>query len=166
MSTHSLFGASAAHIWTNCTAQPCLASQAKTFEESSDYANEGTTAHNIAAEILKGVLPLESVGTLPDEMIDAIIMYVNYVRRHVKKTSKLYVEQRIRLDSIDGGHFFGTADAIVSSKTTLTVIDFKYGQGISVQPENNPQLLYYLLGAIELEGLDIMCGKKFYVAIV
>jgi hypothetical protein len=166
MSAHSLFGASAAHIWTNCTAQPCLASQAKTFEESSDYANEGTTAHNIAAEILKGVLPLESIGNLPDEMIDAITTYVKYVRRHVKKTSKLYVEQRIRLDSIDGGHFFGTADAIVSSKKTLTIIDFKYGQGISVQPENNPQLLYYLLGAIELEGLDIMCGKKFYVAIV
>jgi len=174
MSAHSLFGASAAHIWTNCTAQPCLASQAKTFEESSDYANEGTTAHDIAADILrgeflqsgKGAYRNGSIGTLPNEMVDAIITYVKYVRRHVKKTSKLYVEQRIRLDSIDGGRFFGTADAIVSSKTTLTVIDFKYGQGISVQPENNPQLLYYLLGAIELEGLDIMCGKKFYVAIV
>jgi hypothetical protein len=166
MSAHSLFGASSAQIWTNCTAQPCLASQAKTFEEQTDYASEGTTAHDIAAEILKGTLPIEAIDTLSDEMVDAIITYVKYVRRHVKKTSKLYVEQRIRLDSIDGGRFFGTADAIVSSKTTITVIDFKYGQGISVQPENNPQLLYYLLGAIELEGLDIMCGKKFYVAIV
>ena len=166
MSAHSLFGASSAQIWTNCTAQPCLASQAKTFEEQTDYASEGTAAHNIAAEILKGTLPIEAIDTLSDEMVDAITMYAQYVKRHVKKTSKLYVEQRIRLDSIDGGRFFGTADAIVSSKTTITVIDFKYGQGISVQPENNPQLLYYLLGAIELEGLDIMCGKKFYVAIV
>lgn len=168
MSAHSLFGASSAHIWTNCTAQPCLASQAKTFEESSDYATEGTTAHDIAAEILKRNLPPETMSPLPNNVLDyvAILKYVKYVRRHVKKTSKLYVEQRIRLDSIDGGRFFGTADAIVSSKTTITVIDFKYGQGISVQPENNPQLLYYLLGALELEGLDIMCGKKFYVAIV
>lgn len=166
MSAHSLFGASSAQIWTNCTAQPCLASQAKTFDDAKGYAEEGTLAHNIAAEILEGTLPIGAIDTLPDEMVDAIIMYVKYVRRHVKKTSQLYVEQRIRLDSIDGGRFFGTADAIVSSKTTLTVIDFKYGQGISVQPENNPQLLYYLLGAIELEGLDIMCRKKFYVAIV
>jgi len=166
MSAHSLFGASSAQIWTNCTAQPCLASQAKTFEEPSYYATEGTTAHNIAADILEGTLPIEAIDTLSDELVNAVTMYTQYVKRHVKKTSKLYVEQRIRLDSIDGGRFFGTADAIVSSKNTLTVIDFKYGQGISVQPENNPQLLYYLLGAIELEGLDIMCGKKFYVAIV
>ena len=166
MSAHSLFGPSSANIWMNCTAQPCLASQAKTFEEAKDYAEEGTLAHNIAAELLNGTIPSETISTLPDEMIDAITMYVKYVKNHVKKTSKLYVEQRIRLSSIDKGRFFGTADAIVSSKTKLTVIDFQYGQGISVIPENNPQLLYYLLGALDLEGLDIMCGKKFYVAIV
>lgn len=165
MTAHSLFGASSATIWTNCTAQPCLASQAKTFEESKPYADEGTKAHNLAAEILAGTIPLETLCNVDDEMGAAITMYVRYVRRHVKKTCRLRVEQRISLD-IDRERFFGTADAIVSAKTSITVIDFKYGKGISVQPENNPQLLYYLLGAIELEGLDIVCGKKFYVAIV
>ena len=33
---------------------------------------------------------------------------------------------------------------------TLTVIDFKYGVGILVDAENNPQMMCYALGALAL----------------
>ena len=37
----------------------------------------------------------------------------------------------------------------------LHIIDFKYGQGVPVSPERNPQLMYYALGAYALfEGIE------------
>ena len=44
---------------------------------------------------------------------------------------------------------FGTADCILISGDTLYVIAFKYGKGVSVEAEGNPQLGLYALGAYE-----------------
>ena len=45
---------------------------------------------------------------------------------------------------------FGTADAVIYKRNTktLVVVDYKHGQGIPVEVENNPQLQYYALGAL------------------
>jgi hypothetical protein len=45
---------------------------------------------------------------------------------------------------------FGTNDAcLLIPFTVLYVYDFKYGQGVAVEAENNKQLMYYALGALE-----------------
>ena len=45
---------------------------------------------------------------------------------------------------------FGTCDCLLIGGGLLHIIDFKYGQGVPVNPERNPQLMYYALGAYEL----------------
>lgn len=41
-------------------------------------------------------------------------------------------------------------DCIIMSDNRLHVIDFKYGQGIVVKAEENPQMKLYALGALDL----------------
>ena len=54
---------------------------------------------------------------------------------------------------VPGG--FGTCDCLLIGDGILHIIDFKYGQGVPVSPERNPQLMYYALGAYALfEGID------------
>ena len=47
---------------------------------------------------------------------------------------------------------YGTADCLmvgdIDDVTTLNVIDFKYGKGVSVEAEENPQMMLYALGAL------------------
>ena len=45
---------------------------------------------------------------------------------------------------------FGTGDCIIISDDTLHIIDFKYGLGILVESEENPQMMLYALGALEI----------------
>ncbi len=42
---------------------------------------------------------------------------------------------------------FGTADALIIANNTIEVIDLKYGKGVKVDAQNNPQLMLYGLGA-------------------
>jgi hypothetical protein len=44
---------------------------------------------------------------------------------------------------------FGTADAVIGADGLLTVADFKYGSGVPVEAEGNPQLRIYALGAMD-----------------
>ena len=43
---------------------------------------------------------------------------------------------------------FGTGDCVIVADGTLSVIDFKYGKGVEVLSENNPQMMLYALGAL------------------
>lgn len=45
---------------------------------------------------------------------------------------------------------FGTADVIIVAEGILTVGDFKYGKGVTVSAERNPQVMLYALGALEM----------------
>ncbi|MGN0179799.1 MAG: DUF2800 domain-containing protein, partial [Monoglobaceae bacterium] len=45
---------------------------------------------------------------------------------------------------------FGTGDCVIVADGNLTVIDFKYGRGVLVEADNNPQMMLYALGALEL----------------
>ncbi len=36
---------------------------------------------------------------------------------------------------------FGTGDCVIVADGTLSVIDFKYGKGVEVLAENNPQMM-------------------------
>lgn len=45
---------------------------------------------------------------------------------------------------------FGTSDALIIADGTLRIIDLKYGTGIAVSAEDNPQLKCYSMGALKL----------------
>lgn len=81
--------------------------------------------------------------------------YVSYILEQVeleKQTTKdvvVLIEQRL-----DFSHYvpegFGTGDCIIISDKNLHIIDFKYGQGVEVSAENNPQMMLYGLGALNI----------------
>lgn len=66
-------------------------------------------------------------------------------------------------DWVPGG--FGTADAIVLNDGLVTVIDLKYGRGVRVDAEDNPQAMLYALGALSEFDFIYEC-KRFKLAIV
>lgn len=82
-------------------------------------------------------------------------MYAQYVMEQLSvakekcKDPIVLIEQRLDFSKwVPQG--FGTGDCVIVADETLTVIDFKYGVGILVEAENNPQMMCYALGALQL----------------
>ena len=95
-----------------------------------------------------------------DNMIDAVQVYVDYVRdRLAFKRAKLYLEIKcplthLKIPGLDGG----TSDTIIidTKRKHLDVIDYKHGQGVAVEAKDNPQTNQYGLGALQmLRDMDI-----------
>lgn len=139
---HAVLSASAAYRWLNCPGSVRLASGLES--PSSEYAQEGTRAHEHAEEwISAGGRPPQEDWS--DDDIEAIRVYVEYVEDLGEGEREL--ERRLDLSSIWPG-MFGTADCIhLSPDGVLTVVDFKFGRGVPVEVQDNPQLLYYATGA-------------------
>jgi Protein of unknown function (DUF2800) len=144
MSAHSRFGASSAHRWMRCPGS--IQATAGMPNPSSEFAEEGTMLHEVAANIL---LELPHEYELTDEQQDVVDVYVETVRQEAEG-GKLFVEQKFKLPHHP--EFWGTADAVIASETTLKVLDLKAGRGVAVEVDYggkiNPQLGFYALGAM------------------
>lgn len=151
---HSRFGASGAHRWIKCPAS--IAMEQDYPDQDSPYALEGTCAHALAELALTNKVDAHRlVGMTMDdapevevtaEMCDYVQQYVDYVR---SLPGHLYVEQRLDYSHVvpEG---FGTADAAVLDEDTgtLYVVDLKYGMGVRVEADMNPQAMLYAIGAL------------------
>ena len=159
MADHALLSASSSHRWLNC---PPSARLCEGYDDiGSDYAREGTDAHSLCEYRLKRALgieaedPTENLTFFNTEMSDAADSYVAYVLELVEEAKMncadplVVVEQRIDYSKyVPQG--FGTADSIVIADGTLYVTDLKYGRGVRVECEGNPQLRLYALGTLEV----------------
>lgn len=147
---HSVLGASTAKRWMNCPGSVRLSADVPT-PPASVYAMEGTQAHELAEEMLRGNwIGRHSRTDIEPEMIDHAAGYASYCNGIVTERSALrLIEARISLASLKPPvDMFGTADFVVYDPQTfsLHVVDLKYGRGLHVSAEDNPQLLYYALG--------------------
>ena len=73
--------------------------------------------------------------------------------REESKDTVVMVEQKVDFSQYvpDG---FGTADTLIISGKTVCIVDFKYGKGIEVSSERNPQMMCYALGCVQMfDGL-------------
>jgi len=126
---------------------------------SSAFAMEGNAAHDLAEMCLKEQLSaFDYIGTsikiddsefiVNEEMIEAVDTYLEAIEKDREPGDELYVEHRFDLSKIYPG-MFGTADCVLlqPKSRTLRVYDFKYGAGIAVEVERNPQAMYYGVGA-------------------
>lgn len=158
-SKHALLSASSAHRWMHC---PPSARLSETYEDrGSDYAAEGTDAHTLCEYKLKKLLgrkatdPTENLTWFNQEMDDCASGYALYVLEQLEAAKQtcndpvVLIEQRVDFSRwVEEG--FGTADCIIIADGTLQIIDFKYGLGVLVSAEENPQMMCYGLGALEL----------------
>jgi hypothetical protein len=66
--------------------------------------------------------------------------------------ARIVLEQRVDYSEwVPDG--FGTSDVIILTDDTLTIIDLKYGKGVPVEAEGNPQMRLYALGALHEFGM-------------
>lgn len=156
---HALLSASSADRWLHC---PPSARLSESYEDKgSDYAAEGTDAHSLCEYKLKKALgmeaddPTENLSWFNQEMDDHATGYAAYVLEQVEAAKEscsdpvVLIEQRVDFSRwVKQG--FGTADCIIIADGTLQIIDFKYGLGVLVSAEENPQMMCYGLGALEI----------------
>ena len=158
---HALLGASGAKKWMTCTPSARLE---ETFpDSSSDYAREGTLAHELA-ELKVRKHFLEPIGQrkfnsmlkvikenqlYQPEMDEHTETYLEYIKKIAYAyTSRPYIAIEKKLDySKYAPEGFGTADCIIIAENDMYVIDFKYGQGHPVYAEENEQMKLYAVGA-------------------
>lgn len=139
--------ASNAERWATCTASPglILANADKIEDRSSAAADEGTEAHLRAAEALVLGYDKNDFGK-NHEMAGFVLDYVTYVLSHAVK-GKLLVEQNIKLFYMAERN--GYIDVCIIHKGGIIIIDFKYGKGVSVEAEENKQMMIYARSMME-----------------
>ena len=167
MAQHALLGASSAERWINCTPSARLTEQLK--DTTSVYAAEGTLAHKIGELKLTEYL-LDGLGNYGstwkeiiahdlfyEGMIDEVSIYTDYVIEQFNEAVQatgdplIFLEERLDYSKyVPEG--FGTGDCIIIADDTLEIIDLKFGKGVEVSAEDNPQLMLYALGAYEKYG--------------
>ena len=153
--THAVLSASSSKRWLNCT--PSAKLNAEIPDITTEYAKEGTDAHELAEYKVNQLLgikadnPTENLDYYNQEMEDCTDSYAQYIAEQMSQYSSpvVMVEQRLDFSRYvpDG---FGTGDCIIVADDVLTVIDFKYGKGVAVEAEHNPQMMLYALGALEM----------------
>ena len=153
--THAVLSASSSKRWLNCT--PSAKLNAEIPDITTEYAKEGTDAHELAEYKVNQLLgikadnPTENLDYYNQEMEDCTDSYAQYIAEQMSQYSSpvVMVEQRLDFSRyVPGG--FGTGDCIIVADDVLTIIDFKYGKGIAVEAEYNPQMMLYALGALEM----------------
>lgn len=164
---HAVLSASSSHKWLICT--PSARLEEKFPNKTSEYMAEGTLAHEIAEFKVRAYFldpmpkttytrrlnKFKKEENFENEMLAHTDTYLEFIKGEAMQTNTkpfIAVEQRVDFSKYvpDG---FGTADCILISGDTLQVIDFKYGKGVKVEAQDNPQMKLYALGVLAQYGI-------------
>lgn len=151
---HSPLGGSTLKRWSACPGSINLSRGIP--NRTSKYADEGTAAHEIAANYLK---TKRWPDNLDADTKEAVSVYTDMIAEALKEapanfssSKRMWVEQKFAMTQIHP-KLFGTADCVIYDSDTklLHVIDYKHGSGTVVEVvedgKPNYQLTYYALGA-------------------
>lgn len=164
---HALLGASGASRWINCP--PSAKLQDSVEDKRSEYADEGTAAHEYAELKLRRKLTvcnakqrkeldkaitkfIESNSYYNPEMENAVEDYVDLVEERFMEAKARSADAVVLLEErLDFTEWvpdgYGTGDVVLIADGVLEVIDLKYGKGVPVSAYENPQIRLYGLGA-------------------
>jgi hypothetical protein len=143
-------------------------------ENTSSYAAEGTAAHQVltwalqedrpAAAYIGRLIHLDARGKVCEpadaaytyevdaEMAEHVQVCIDYVNDLRGDDGVVFADIRVNYSSyldtpVESA--WGTADVVVARGSELIVVDFKYGRGVEVSAERNPQMSLYALGALQ-----------------
>lgn len=177
---HALLSASSAHRWLACTPSAKLEEQFP--DTTSEAAEEGTLAHKLAElkvrnyfyttdfgkrKLNAAIKKLQKEELWQEEMMGYTDLYLDYIKTVAladRTRGTAEIEKRVDFGQWAPGGF-GTADCLLLKGKQLHVIDFKYGKGVPVSAENNPQMMLYALGARDLYSL-LYHFKEFHLHII
>lgn len=161
-SKHALLGPSSSARWLACPPSARLTEFMP--NETSVYAEEGTKAHYLCEQVVRRSIPgweglpeapIQDLWNSDDytpEMKEAAKLYADFIHTlyaEFKHTPTVCVEQHVKMTRWVP-ECFGTCDCLLIGDGILHVVDFKYGAGVPVSPEENTQMMLYALGAWEL----------------
>lgn len=139
--SHSVFSPSSADRWMSCTKSAQLSAVFPDLKEPNQERSEGTEAHEVASFVLGG-------GDIPvsgGDMYDYAYEYRQYVNNLTQGCCGLGIEAKIYHKNIPD--MFGTVDCYATTKDgkTCYIVDYKYGEHVLVEAENNMQLFSYAM---------------------
>ena len=165
--THSLLAASKAEQWINCP--PSARLQEGIPDRRSEYADEGTLAHELAeTKLRRRLLPcnsaerkrrdarLQEIKANPlysAEMERLIQQYTEFVEERFMAAKArspdavILLEEKLDYSEWTAPGQTGTGDVVLIADGMLELIDLKYGKGVPVSAVGNPQIRLYALGA-------------------
>ena len=146
---HALLSASSSARWLACP--PSAVAAAAYPNKDTVFTREGTLAHEVAEQVVRGEM-VRPQGDITPEMVHCAEAYRDYIQE-LKKDDNAVVMLERRVDFspwVPGG--FGTADCIIIQGNHMDVVDYKYGAGVAVSAEQNPQMMLYGLGALNEYG--------------
>jgi hypothetical protein len=155
MNHSNVVGGSTAKRVINCPASVKLVQQMPPQAES-EHAARGTLLHNVIAELLEfDKKPEQCLGatyksqTLTQELIDEKIIPALEALDEIDpdKTMEYMVETRVGFGDFLP-NVFGSTDLLGRKGKRAVVLDWKFGDGVLVDSENNPQLLFYAAAAM------------------
>ena len=175
-SSHTVASPSALHRLMRCPGSAVLCKSVP--EKSSKYAEEGTLFHSVMEYILKSKLGeqvtnkwirmyIETYSTIAlekeaiDEMVDCVQDAVEWFILNFVNANQIIAETILPMYYSDRD--YGTADVIVLFDDRLVIVDWKYGKGVDVSPNNNPQLISYAVSALKYlssQHIDIRNFKE------
>lgn len=177
---HALLSASGAHRWLACTPSAKLEEQFP--DTTSGAAKEGTLAHELAElkvrnyfyttdfgkrKLNAAIKKLQKEELWQDEMMgytDQYLDYIKVVAMADRIQGRAEIEKRVDYGKWAPGGF-GTADCLLLKGNQLHVFDFKYGKGVPVSAEENPQMMLYALGARDMYSL-LYHFEEFHLHII
>lgn len=161
---HAVLSPSASERWIACPGS-ISACDGIPEKPSNKFAAEGTAAHSLLEVCLTlDQEPDEFVGLevepgwkVTEEMAAAVGVALDWVRDTMKAipSLRLHAESRVKpgpLIGLNDGECEGTADIILEDGRLCIVADFKYGAGVYVEVNDNPQIKLYCAGARERNG--------------
>lgn len=165
MSHSNIVGGSTAKRVINCPASVALVAKMPPQIES-EHAARGTLLHTAIAKILDGDTNVvgdtykEQVLTqeLYDEKIVPALQALNDV--DPEQVMEYVVESRVGFGDFLPG-VFGSTDLLGRIGDRAIVLDWKFGDGVVVDAEENPQLLFYAAAAMRTPEVEwVFKGAK------
>ena len=158
MDHSKIVGGSTAKRVMNCPGSVALV-QKMPPQPSSKYADEGTLLHNVIAEIVMSDEHPESfLGTTYNDQVLTLDLIDNKLVPALaaldvidpNKEMEIEAETRVGFGDLLPG-VFGSTDLIGRIGSRAVVLDWKFGDGVAVEVEENYQLMFYAAAAMRTE---------------
>ena len=131
-------------------------------QPSSTFADAGTLLHRAISLVLNEVkTPTELIGmkyekeVLTAQLVDEKLNVAVSLLNEIDPNLEMELATDVRVDFGDFlPNVFGEADLIGRIGTKAVITDFKFGDGVIVDAEENKQLLFYTAAAMRTAGLN------------